>query len=477
MSLKKLIQAGTGIAVLLGTAGTANALDVAVTKIGTVEGTYTKATPLKYASEIQQGTTATANDDRDETVIEATFDRTSGAFPSGNVVVTATLAGATFDDAVTGAALNFSKCTLGATASLSSGGAVGGTTVSWVVSNLDKCAAAVAEDDPDDAVVITLPIDLDLGGAGVSLSIGIVTESGATPVDGGTKSVSDFLVAAPAYSAAITAGATLTANVTETTGAYKKFTGPAMIGKLGSVQLNADTTVSINLPAVGTKAAVANYDKVAIVATGDFSAFLDKAPTDNITLGATAATAKTATTATFSAVEGGAFDAAFTGAAALDVTTNGDTAIPASAYSVTVTPTLEAGLTGLTAAPTTKAVGNIARNGTSVRLPWVVSGTQAGASGTGAINYIRVTNRTAAGFGPITATVLASNQSASLGKTATLAASLAAGGELVVDSATLETLLGSNYGRGDIEVTVEGAGATVVQLVARPDGVYTIDNN
>jgi len=475
MSLKKLIQAGAGVAALLGTAGTANALDLAVTNIGAVAGNYTKAAPLKYASEIQSGTTAAANDDRDETVIEAKFDRTSGAFPSGNVVVTATLSGATFDAAVTGAALNFADCTAGATASLSSGGAVGGTTVSWVVSNLDKCVAAVAP-AADDAVVVTLPIDLDLGGASVSLTMGIVTESGSTPVDGGPQTVESFMVAAPAYSASIVAGTTLTANVTEATGAYKKFTGPAVTGSLGTVQLNADNTVSINLPAVGTKAAVANYDKVAIVASGDFSAFLETSPTDDVTLAATAASAKTATTATFNAVEGGAFNAAFTGAASIAVTTDGDTAIPASAYSLTVTPTLDAGLTGLTVAPTTKAIGSINRNGTSVRLPWVVSATQAGASGTGAVNYIRVTNRTATAFGPITATVLASNQSASLAKTAQLAPSLAAGGELLVNSETLETLLGANYGRGDIEVTVEGSGATVVQLVARPDGVYTIDN-
>lgn len=471
MSLKKLIQAGTGIAVLLGTAGTANALNLAVTTIADKATGFTEKAPLKYASEMQQGTTKGALNDRDETTVVAAFDVTSGAFPSGNVVVTATISGATFDSAVSGAALDFKNCKGGtATSSLSSGGAEGGTTVAWVVSNLNACGSK-------EQALVSLPIDLDLGGAGVSLSVGIVTESGSTPVDGGPASVSNFLVSAPAYSAEIKAGTTLTANVTEATGAYKKFVGPAVTGSLGTVQLKADTAVAINLGTAVVNAAVADYDKVAIVATGDFSAFLETAPTDNITLGTTAATAKTATTATFSAVEGGAFGSAFTGAAALEVATDGDTAIPASAYSVTVTPTLEAGLTGLTAAPTTKAVGSIARNGTSVRLPWVVSGTQAGVSGTGAVNYIRVTNRTATGFGPITATVLASNQSASLGKSATLAASLAAGGELVVDSETLETLLGANYGRGDIEVTVEGAGATVVQLVARPDGVYTIDNS
>ena len=70
----------------------------------------------------------------------------------------------------------------------------------------------------------------------------------------------------------------------------------------------------------------------------------------------------------------------------------------------------------------------------------------------------------------------ASNNAGSLSKTAQLAAGLAPGAELLVNSGQLETFLGSNYGRGDIEVTVEGAGATVVQLVARPDGVYTIDN-
>ncbi|MBI1392938.1 MAG: hypothetical protein GC152_09385 [Alphaproteobacteria bacterium] len=471
MSLKKLIQAGTGIAVLLGTAGTANALNLEVKSIANETGPFDDVAPLLYASEIQQGTTKLANNDRDETEIVAAFDVSSGAFPSGNVVVTATISGATFDSAVSGAALDFKNCTAGgiATASLSSGGAEGATTVAWVVSNLNACGAG-------EQALVKLPLDLDLGGAGVSLSVGIVTESGSTPVDGGTKTVADFLVAAPAYSAAITASPTLTANVTEATGAYKLFTAGANTGTLGTVRLNADSNVAIDLSQIVVPAGVGDYNKTAIVVTGDFSAFLE-ATADTVALDGTAATAKTATTATFSAVEAGAFGTAFTKAAPISVTTDGDTAIPASAYSVTVTPTLEAGLTGLTVAPTTKAIGNIARNGTSVRLPWVVSATQAGASGTGAVNYIRVTNRTATGFGPITATVLASNQAGSLGKTAQLAASLAAGGELIVNSETLETLLGANYGRGDIEVTVEGAGATVVQLVARPDGVYTIDNS
>jgi hypothetical protein len=472
MSLKNLIKASAGAALVLGTAaGTASALNVGVTNIADQAGAFTAKAPLKYASEIQQGTLTGPNNDRDESVIVSTFDVSTGSFPAGNVIVKATIAGATFDDVVSGGALDFgTECTgsPAATASISSGGAAGGTTVAWVVSNLNSCA-------PGERVFVTLPIDLDLGGAGVSVTFGVETESGGTPVDGGPATVSNFLVAAPAYSGKLTSGATATANVSEVTGAYKKFMGAATTATLGSVLISADTAVAIDLSGTVAFAATANYDKASVSIAGDFNAFLETSPTDDVLLGGTVAATKTAGAATFSFTEpSGIFGAAQN----LQLVTDGDTAIPASAYAATVTPTLDLALssTGLSVSPFSGNVGNVVRNGTSVRLPWVASASQAAASGTGATNFIRVTNRTAAAFGPITATVLASNQAASVSKTATLAPSLASGGELVVSSGTLETLLGTNYGRGDIEVSVEGAGAIVVQLVARPDGVYTIDN-
>lgn len=478
MNLKKLILAGVGVASL---AGNAEAITLSVTSIGTVPGAYTDKAPLKVASEVQQGTTLTANDDRDETVAVATFSVESGKFPTGNVIVNASISGATFDAIVSGANLDFKNCKGGVTptAVISTGGAVGGQSVSWVVSGLDNCGVG-------ENVEMSIPLDLDLGGAAVTLNAGVVTESGSTPVDGGTKTVSSFITTnTPAYSAEIKAAvANATANVSETSGAYKLFLGAVNTATLGTVQLKADNTVAIDISGGITKADIADYATASIVATATpgFGAFLEAAPTDDITLATVSATSKNATTATFSAVQGGAFDAAFTSAAAFAVKTDGDTAIPASTHVIAVTPTLEAGLTGpgnlVVGATSNTAVSSIVRNGTSVKLPWVVSETQAGSSNTGAVNYIRVTNRTAVAFGPITATVLASNNSGSLGKTATLATGLAAGAELLVNSSQLEAAfgVGGNFGRGDIEVTVEGAGATVVQLVARPDGVYTIDN-
>ncbi len=475
MNLKKLILAGVGAAAFI---GSADAVTLTVTKIADAAGPFTTVAPLKVASEMLQGNTVGANNNRDETIALATFSVVSGTFPSGNVIVNASISGATFDAALTGLSLDFADCTAGATAVISTGGAEGSTSVSWVVSNLDKCLTT-------DVVVVTLPLDLDLVGAPVSVTLGVVTESGSTPVDGGPQTVSSFITTTtPAYSASIKAAAasTVTANVSEVTGAYKKFvatTVPSIIkADLGSVQLKADTAVAIDISGTLTKAIIGDYLTASIVATGDLTAFQEVV--DPVSLDGTIATSKTTTAATFAAVEGGAFGTAFTGAAVFAVETDADTAIPASTYTIAVTPTLEAALTGAgnlaVSSTAATAVSNIARNGTSVKLPWVVSATQAGASGTGAVNFIRVTNRTAVAFGPITATVLASNNAGSLAKTAQLAPSLAAGSELLVNSGSLETLLGSNFGRGDIEVTVEGAGATVVQLVARPDGVYTIDN-
>jgi hypothetical protein len=473
MNLKKLILAGVGIASL---AGTAEAVELKVSKIADVTQDYKAAAPLKVASEMLQGTKSGANNDRDETVALVTGSVSTGTFPTGNTIVTMTVSGAKFDSAVTGAAVDFTACTKAtpnATATLSSGGAEGAVEVKWVFSDLNDCG-------PGEAFVITLPLDLDLGGAGVSVSVGIATEGSNTPVDGGTATVSNFITtSAAAFSTKINEGDDATADVASVA-PFTSFTGPSnSTGVLGDVQLKADTTVAVDISGTQVFAKATDYDTATVTLAGDLSAFQDG--TDSVELDNTAASALTASSATFDAEEGGDFGGVFTGATDFDLNTDADTPIPASGYTVAVSSTLDAGLTGAgnlsaPASASATAISSIVRNGSYARLPWVVSNSQATASGTGAVNYVRVTNPTANAYGKVTATVIASNNVGTVGDTVTLAESVAPGGELLVNSGSLETLLGSNFGRGDIELAVEGVRATIVQLVARPDGVYTIDN-
>ncbi len=123
----------------------------------------------------------------------------------------------------------------------------------------------------------------------------------------------------------------------------------------------------------------------------------------------------------------------------------------------------------------TEAISPVDRNGSSAILPWTASNTQAG--GTGSNNFVRISNPTALDFGPIFATVLAANATGSgtVGDTVTLAASLDAGEEIVFSAADLESLLG-NFGRADIEISVEGTDAIIARLIQRTDGTYEINN-
>ncbi len=86
-----------------------------------------------------------------------------------------------------------------------------------------------------------------------------------------------------------------------------------------------------------------------------------------------------------------------------------------------------------------------------------------------------MSNPTDTDYGAISVRVISSTNSGLVGTEAELQASLPSGDEALFTSQDIENKVG-NFGRADLEVSVEGTGAYVTRLIQRPDGTFAIDN-
>lgn len=380
-----------------------------------------------------------------------------GNLPSGNVVLTINLTGATFASAVgAGAVTGATACTT-FTSTLSSGGASGSTSVTFLISN----------SNPDcSALNMLLPITPGAGTATVTATL--ATEAG-TPIDGLTASrnivtrgsafdvVFDSVIgsAAPGGGALADTFATLAVTPVYTTfstsGGHNVAPESATAGQLGTIRITVDTTQHADL--TGTLfAAAAHVVDADTVVTGNFSAF-DGLPGGGggATLGASATFNGAATTATINNQQ----VALTAGPVPFIVTRETGGVIPSSTYSAQVTYALD-GTWYNQEGPATGALETIQRDGTNVIFPWMNSTSIQTVTGT--TNLIRLGNVASAATGPVFAQVLNAASSAS-GYTAApapvqIAASIPANGELVVNTATLSSALG-NWGRGDVQISIE----------------------
>lgn len=437
----------------------ANAIEINGSQIGAgpiADPTLPGYTPYTLASEVTN-TSLPANNPDDGT-ITINFDPTTGTYPSGNVLFDLTITNSTFDGTIDGTDFDFSSCggVPAPNANVSSGGGGGQSQVTFVVSNLNSCA-------PGDAPSLTIPVDVGASGA-VTVQIGVRTEGGA-PVDGGPVQYT-AINRASAYAVNIVAGAVATADVDAVGVAYTDF-DPTGAKDLGTFEI-AIGSAFIDLD--GTAASIADVQEVSIDVVGSFAG-LDPVQygtasgnldgDDFVVVGTTASSVLSA------ALDISDLEA---GPVPFQVVPDGDP-ISSSNYNATVQLDLVTGLNDPAAA--TGLVGRIERNGSSETLPWTASATQA--AGTGSTTFVRVSNPTDEPFGAISARVLSSTNGATVGAEGQLAATLAAGGEALFTSQDLENILG-NFGRGDIEIVVEGEGAYITRLLQRPDGTLEIQN-
>ncbi len=453
--LKKLLAAAS-VASLL--AGGAHALEVEAR----ASGADAIGEPIVLASALDYAGGAVVSDGAGQTRV--TFYPTAGLFPTGNVLVYVNVTGGVFDGALDGSELVGTG-----TSVISQGGQNGANSVAFLVSGADNCNIA-------DVCAIDLPLILD--GSNVSFSVGLQTDAGA-PVDnscaggcslGNTANrVSAQVVrVAPAFSIAVAADTVATiADLNAGTGPFTDFTGPSD-GILGTYTVGGNSVLigpnlrPVNRDLAGNDVGVADVASVDLTLTGTMAAF-ETLPGDVLFGGASADDISAASsTATYDAI--GDFDG---GPASIEVIPDLVTAIARSAYNlaITVVPAPASPLTAGTSG--SGALQSIERNGTQITFPWTQSATQGAGSGTTSV--FRFGNTEAAAAGAVFVEV--KNTSEPLYSNPGLvqiAPSIPANGELVRNSTQLEAALG-NYGRGDLEFTIEAEPGTLTgrQFVVR----------
>lgn len=442
--LKKFMATACAAALV---AGAANALEVAAR----ASGADATGEPIVLAAALDYAGGAVQSSGGQTAV---TFYPTAGLFPTGNVLVHVDVTGAVFDGVLDGSELSGTG-----TSVISGGGQNGASSVVFLVSGADACVAA-------DSCSIDLPLTLD--GSNVSIAVGLVTDGGA-PVDNSSatnKKTAQIVRIAPAFSIAVAADTVPTiADLNAATGPFTDFTG-ASDGILGTYSVGGNSVAigpnlrPVNSDLSGTDVSVADVSAVNLVLTGTMDAF----DAGDVEFGGvSAATINPLTsTATFNAI--GDFDG---GATDIEVIPDLATAIARSAYSlsVVVVPDPASPLTAGTSG--SGALQSIERNGTQITFPWTSTTTQG--AGTGTTSVFRFGNLDTKDAGAVFVEVL---NAAQPGYTnpglVLLAPSVPGGGELVRNSTQIEAAVG-NYGRGDLEFTIEAEPGTLTgrQFVVR----------
>jgi hypothetical protein len=394
------------------------------------------------------------------------FGPSAGLFPTGNVLVYVSVTGATFDGA-----LNGSEVTGVGTSVISTGGAAGASDVTFLVSGADGCAVATPAGPATTTCVIDLP--LELTGSDVTVSVGLTTDAN-TPVDNtsATNRVSLRLVdTAPAFQMAFVADtAASTARLTTLPTPFLDFAPGTATTLLGTYEYGANTVSyapasprTVNIDFLDNDVSIADVDSFDLVLSGTLDAF-DPANGGDVTFGGNSA--DDVDTATDLAEYDASADFG-AGPVNVEVQADSTTAIARSNYTLsgTIVPAaaspLKAGLSS------SGAIQPISREGTQVTFPWTQTSTLGAASGTTSVYRIGNLDNVAAG-----AVFVEVKNATAAGYTnpgiVQLATSVPAAGELVKNSTSIEAAVG-NYGRGDIEFTVEAEpdSLTARQFVVR----------
>lgn len=428
---------------------------------GSIDATETggAALPYKLAAEAKTVSPAFKQFDLVDTL------SVGSSLPSGNVVLTLTLTNGTWGAPLTAGNVQVSSPAIAActtfTAVPSSGGASGGTTATFLISNSSAGCGSFNLD---------LPIAPGATGT-VRVSATLATEAG-TPIDPPNPAGLDVVTRPSGFDGVLNGNigagaltdtyATLLITPVYTTfavgGSGHAAPETATLGQLGTAAITVGAGIYKDLNA--TPIAAADVTSANLTVAGSYTAF-DGAG-GAVTLGGTPATTLTTSSAAFS---GAGFATAMTGGAQAFRVQRETAAvpIPSSTYAATLSYTLDPAFYNQDAA-ITGPFETIGRDGTNVVFPWMNSTSIQTA--TGSTNLVRLGNISSAASGAVYAQVLNTFNSASGytpangGAPVQVAASIPANGELVITTATLTTLLG-NWGRGDVQISVEAASNTI----------------
>jgi len=445
MSMKKILM--TAVAVSALSAGVANAATISTaSKVG--------MTALYASGATLVPTTATNGPEAfsiaNEVVVAATdkvytqliIAPSSGtAIGAGQYLVTYTVSGGTFDNAV--GATGDLVPTFTGTGTVNSVSVNTPTTYSFVVT-VDAASFILT-------LPLKIPVVLGTAKAPVVVSGSIVTLAGSVAVDGGAIAP----VTIVNYRDGLTFGATAANKVLTLNTGYKAFTvgTDAALAAIGSAvgfatTAGSGTTASDVIYKGFTSAdtlTTASISTVKLTVAGDLGSFDARIAAADTTTDSQAPDAPTTAPGTFLAASANNLTSLKAQTATV-VLKQKTTAVAgnASAYTVTPVVTVAAGLTAPTFA--TANLGSVSLEGTNFYAAWV-------GDGTNGISYsIRLGNRTAAQVTGIQVTVLNSVNAVA---TATCnVGNLPASGELVITSAALKTCFGS-FGRADLRITAQ----------------------
>lgn len=386
----------------------------------TVKAATTVASEIKLATPVNKGVLGLA-----------VTPSASAILPGGNSILTFTLQGGhTFGTNVTPGAI-VAGGTCAPTTTISSGGLAADSTVSFLISGLGGCNNA-------NPILAAIPAQLANTTSALNVATTFKTELG-TSIDGGSAALNNVVKFAPAFKVAVTADAVTTA-ATLASG-FKALTADVALGTVvvtvtgnakgiddtTKVAVNADVTKA-DFKFVGTqtsKAVSLKYDGTAVPTTGLLSV------ANPVTL-----------------------PGVITAVAA------GTDAISASTYTVDTTLTLAADYVA-PAATGAQSLQSVTREGTTYLIPWVASGTLAVSSGNATV--VRISNIGTATSGAVSAELLTSSTGVAPSTALiNLSSGIAKNGELIITGASLQTAIGSDFGRGDVRLTVEAQPATLI---------------
>lgn len=439
--MKKQTLLSAAALATIAVAGGAQAATISAAKIGKVEvlgTTVTKANPYSLASELKLASTGLAFAAADNEVTLSTG--TTGALGANTYKVVFNVTGAEIDASkLTNTSLTvptIANCTTSVLLSTNNA-----SSATFLVT------AAGASCDGTDGTkgITTVKFTPELlvkasGNATISGTFSL----GDNAVAGGTSKAFTLIDFKDGFESTVTAAANNPA-ATLASG-FKALTNG---GALGTVKVavkdyapNADTVYK---DAAGN--AVADTDITGVTVSVNGGSF------NNLTVkvaGADAADTKV-TPQVFTVAPA---DAKAGAAVVASVTDAKGSPINASSYTASVKATLGASFNA-PAEVSNKALASITREGSTVLLPWVASGTLATTSTSNTV--VRIANLDQKNAtGAVSLELLTSSKGVAASTTLVpVAASIAAGGELVLTSQSLEDKLGADFGRGDIRITVE----------------------
>lgn len=382
------------------------------------------------------------------------FGPSAGSFPTGNVLVFVDVTGGTFNAALSGVEVSGTT-----TSVISSGGLKGGTTVAFLVSGADMCVADTTAAGAETSCSLDIPLDLD--GSDVSFSVGLETDAGA-PVDNSAEDNRTSLTVidtVPAFAVSIVADmVATTADLNAANGPFEDLVaGAGFDAVLGTITAGANavsydggmTTDTVNSDFAGTDVSAANAGAITFTLTGEQDAF----STDATLMTAGDLVASTGTITENATTDVAAGTLVFGTLSSISVVADTNVAIDRSDYDVAVSIAAAAAGPIQQAAAGSGSLQSIDRNGTTIVFPWTQSATQGAASGTTSV--YRFGNLDSIATGALFVEVKNASEAGYMNPgIIQISPSVAAGGEFVTNSTTLEGEVG-NYGRGDLEFTAE----------------------